>query len=202
MTKVRMQGLPHRRAICLVPANLDGRGETLVFRQMRRAGQQLPDEETEAILARNASGVLACAGDDGYPYAVPVSYVYANGTIYFHCAKAGHKLDALLAEPKCSFCVIDADVVLPERFTTDFRSAIAFGRAHLLKDAEKLAALRLLAEKYSADYPEEIDKKIASGISRTEVIAIEVEYLTGKEGIESVRTRVKRGDSAETHDVS
>ncbi len=202
MTKALMQGLPHRRAICFVPANLDGRGETLVFRQMRRAGQQLPGEETEAILARNTSGVLACAGDDGYPYAVPVSYVYANGTIYFHCAKAGHKLDALLAEPKCSFCVVDADVVLPERFTTDFRSAIAFGRARLLKDAEKLAALRLLAEKYSADYPEEIDKKIASSISRTEVIAIEVEHLTGKEGIESVRTRVKCGDSAETHDVS
>jgi len=74
--------------------------------------------------------------------------------------------------------------------------------ARLLKDAEKLAALRLLAEKYSADYPEVIDKKIASSISRTEVIAIEVEHLTGKEGIESVRTRAKCGDLAETHDVS
>jgi nitroimidazol reductase NimA-like FMN-containing flavoprotein (pyridoxamine 5'-phosphate oxidase superfamily) len=169
---------------------------------MRRAKQQLSIEETEAILARSTSGVLACAGDDGYPYAVPVSYVYAEGTIYFHCAKSGHKLDALLAEPKCSFCVIDADDVLPEKFTTDFRSAIAFGRARLLVDAEKLAAIRLLAEKYSADYPEAIEEEIANGLSRTEVIAVEVEHLTGKEGIESVRARANRGDQAKAHDVS
>jgi len=169
---------------------------------MRRAKQQLRGEEAEAILARNTSGVLACAGDDGYPYAVPVSYVYADGTVYFHCAKSGHKLDALLAEPKCSFCVVDADDVLPEKLTTNFRSAIAFGRARITGDAEKVAVIRLLAEKYSADYPEKIEAEIASAISRMEVVAIEVEHLTGKEGAERAKAHAKRGAQAKAHELS
>lgn len=53
---------------------------------MRRVRQQLPPEEAEEILRTATAGVLAVAGDDGYPYAVPVSYVYAGGKIYFHSA--------------------------------------------------------------------------------------------------------------------
>lgn len=167
-----------------------------MFRQMRRSKQQLSDEETREILARNTSGVLACAGDDGYPYAVPVSYVFADGTIYFHCARSGHKLAALLAEPKCSFCVIDADDVIPQKLTTAYRSAIAFGRARVLTGDEKLAALRLFCEKYSSDYPEETEAEIASGFSRMEMIAVEVEHLTGKEAIELTKAHIKRAGQA------
>ena len=71
-----------------------------MFREMRRKRQALSMEETAAILYRGTSGVLALSGDDGYPYAVPMSYVYTDGKIYFHCAKAGHKLDALKRHAK------------------------------------------------------------------------------------------------------
>lgn len=65
-----------------------------MFRQMRRNRQQLSRERCEEILNRAASGVLAVLGDEGYPYAVPLSYVYSEGKFYFHCARQGHKLDA------------------------------------------------------------------------------------------------------------
>ena len=60
-----------------------------MFREMRRKRQQLPREEAEAVLRRGSFGVLAVHGEDGYPYAVPLSYVYWNGKIYFHCAREG-----------------------------------------------------------------------------------------------------------------
>ena len=78
-----------------------------MFPEMRRKRQQLSREEAEAVLTRGTSGVLAVAGADGYPYAVPLSYVYQNGKLWFHCAKSGHKLDAIRREDKASFCVID-----------------------------------------------------------------------------------------------
>ena len=78
-----------------------------MFRQMRRNRQQLSRERCEEILSRATSGVLAVLGDEGYPYAVPLSYVYSEGKFYFHCARQGHKLDAIRREPKASFCVID-----------------------------------------------------------------------------------------------
>ena len=66
-----------------------------MFREMRRKKQQLADEECRSILERGKTGVLAVNGDDGYPYAVPVNYVFSNGKIYFHSALSGHKVDAI-----------------------------------------------------------------------------------------------------------
>src|SRR5574344_2695673 len=86
-----------------------------MFREMRRKKQQLSIEQVEKILKQNTSGVLAVFGDDGYPYAVPLSYVYTNSKIYFHGAKEGHKLDSIKNNEKVSFCVIDKDEIVPEK---------------------------------------------------------------------------------------
>ena len=74
-----------------------------MFRPMRRHTQQLTHEEAVALLEKATSGVLALSGDEGYPYAVPISHVYADGKLYFHGAKTGHKVDAVTREPKASF---------------------------------------------------------------------------------------------------
>ena len=106
-----------------------------MFRPMRRNKQALSPAQCEAVLTRGSSGVLAVSGDDGYPYAVPLSYVYAGGRLYFHCAASGHKLDAVRRCSKASFCVIDQDRVVPEEYTTYFRSVIVFGQVRELTDA-------------------------------------------------------------------
>lgn len=107
-----------------------------MFREMRRKRQALSAEETASVLYRGMSGVLALAGDDGYPYAVPVSYVYDGDKICFHCAKSGHKLDAIQRNAKASFCVIDQDQIIPEEYTTYFRSVIVFGQIRVLDDEQ------------------------------------------------------------------
>jgi nitroimidazol reductase NimA-like FMN-containing flavoprotein (pyridoxamine 5'-phosphate oxidase superfamily) len=83
------------------------------FRAMRRKRQQLSEDESISILKKATSGTLALIGDGGYPYAVPISYVYADGRLYFHSALTGHKVDAIRACDKASFCVIDQDCVQP-----------------------------------------------------------------------------------------
>lgn len=121
-----------------------------MFREMRRNKQTLSREESIAVLNRGTSGVLAVSGDDGYPYAVPLSYAYHGSRLYFHCAKSGHKLDAIARNQKASFCVIDQDNVVPHEYTTYFRSVIVFGTARIVEDeAEKKRALEILAAKYS-----------------------------------------------------
>lgn len=165
-----------------------------MFREMRRGRQALLKEECEAVLNRGSSGVLAVLGDGGYPYAVPLSYVYHEGKIYFHCAKTGHKLDAVRRDDKVSFCVIDADDVVPEEYTTYYRSVIAFGRARILEnESEKRRSLEMLAVKYSPEQTGrqlEIDKQLA-GVCMVE---IQIEHLTGKESIELAGRRNKASD--------
>lgn len=76
-----------------------------MFREMRRKRQLLPQEESVAILEKMTNGTLALHGDNGYPYAVPLSYFYADGKIYFHCAKIGHKVDAICKTIKYRFAL-------------------------------------------------------------------------------------------------
>lgn len=160
------------------------------FRPMRRFKQQLSQEETEQILKTATAGVLAVNGDNGYPYTVPVSYVYADGKIYFHSALQGHKIDAIRQNPKVSFCVIANDDIKPQEFTTYFRSVIAFGKAHVIEDeTEKMEALRLLAARYSDETitPQMTDKEISGGFNRLLMIEITIEHITGKQSIELVK---------------
>lgn len=163
----------------------------VMFRAMRRKRQALSPEACAAILARGTSGVLALSGDDGYPYAVPLSYVYDGGAIYFHCAREGHKLDAIRRNPKASFCVIDQDQVVPEEYTSYFRSVIAFGTVRVLEgEGERRSAIEKLALKYA---PEDSAGRRREAIDREWMslcmLEMTVEHLTGKEAIELVRAR-------------
>lgn len=160
-----------------------------MFRDMRRKRQVLSKEDTAAVLYRGMSGVLALAGDDDYPYAVPISYVYDGHKIYFHCARAGHKLDAIKRNAKASFCVIDQDQIVPEEYTTYFRSVIVFGKIRVLEDEEeKRKAMEKLAVKYA---PEDTAVGRKSAIDREWaplcVLEMKIDHMTGKEAIELVR---------------
>lgn len=158
-----------------------------MFREMRRKKQELTEERTVEVLKRCTAGTLAVIGDGGYPYSVPLSYVYDDGKIYFHCASEGHKLDAIRNEEKVSFSVIDKDQIVQEKYTTYFRSVIIFGRAHVIEDHDaKRTALEKLALKYSPDYKEGIADEIDGSFKVVRMVQIEIEHMTGKEAIELV----------------
>ena len=158
------------------------------FRQMRRKRQQLTQEESIAILQKATAGTLALLGDDSYPYAVPISYVYNEGKLYFHSALNGHKVDAIRKYDKASFCVIEQDDVQPEKYTTFFRSVIAFGRIHIIEDEkEKLEIVRMLGNRYNPNQDDALQKEIESGLSRLLAIRFDIEHLTGKQAIELVK---------------
>ena len=161
-----------------------------MFREMRRSKQLLSRETAIEILNRNTSGVLALSGDDAYPYAVPMSFVYADGKIYFHCAKSGHKIDAIRRNEKASFCVIDQDQIVPEKYTTHFRSVIAFGRIHMVDDVEQMGRIAaMLAMKYSSAFKEGIPKEINSSIRNMAILELTIDHITAKEAIELIKQR-------------
>lgn len=159
-----------------------------MFREMRRKAQQISQKDCIEILESATSGVLAVLGDEDYPYAVPVSYAYDNGSIYIHGAMSGHRRDAVLKYDKASFCIIDEDTVIPEKRTSCYRSVIAFGKTSIVEDnEEKRKALLLLGKKYSADYEEACLEEIEQEFSRTCITKLEIEHMTGKAGLEFLK---------------
>ena len=168
-----------------------------MFRPVRKKANEISVEEAKKLLHEARRGVLAVSGDDGYPYAVPVNYVWHEGHIYLHCATTGHKLDAIAADDRVSFCVVDADDVVPAEFTTYFRSAIAFGRAHVVEDpGEKLASLQALGRKYYPGHEDALAAEVKAGYDRLVMVRVDVERVTGKEAIELVRKRAQDAGAA------
>ncbi len=157
-----------------------------MFREMRRKRQALVPEECTAMLERGTSGVLAVMGDNGYPYAVPLSYVYHDGKIYFHSAKEGHKIDGIRKNANASFCVIDRDQVMPKAYTTYFRSVIVFGQIRILEEEEEIEkAIRALAHKY---YPDDCadsrNRAIQGAWNAFCIIELTTEHISGKQARE------------------
>ena len=156
-----------------------------MFPSMRRSRQALSREACLAVLQRATSGVLSLQTADGYPYGVPLSFVYDGDKLYFHCAKTGYKLDALRYHDKVSFCVIDQDQVVPEAYTTYLRSVILFGRARILTQPEEARqALEKLAEKYSPQFPQGRQEEIDRLFSHVCMVELTIDHMTGKQAKE------------------
>ena len=151
-----------------------------MFREMRRKSQALAPELCRAVLDRNTHGVLALTGDGGYPYAVPLSYLYEDGRIYFHCAKEGHKIDAVRGCDKASFCVIAQGERKEGDWALTFRSVIVFGRIREVEDPDViLRVCRDLSYKFTSD-DEYIEHEIATSGKRVLVHELTIEHITGK----------------------
>ena len=154
-----------------------------MFRPIRKKKNEIDVNAAQALLQNSRRGVLAVNGDDGYPYAIPVNYFYdtENQKIYFHGARAGHKVDALKACDKICFTVYGNEQIKEEAWTPFMQSVVVFGRCHLLEAGPKATALlKRFAMKY---YPNEqlADEEIEHAGKAVQMFEIEIEHLTGKE---------------------
>lgn len=154
-----------------------------MFRPMRRKQKEIDMAATKSLLQHARRGVLAVNGDNGYPYAIPVNYLYdeENQKIYFHGAKAGHKADAIRACDRVCFTVFGNECVKNEPWAPHVQSVVAFGRCRLAEmDSAALSLLKRFAMKY---YPDEstVDAAMAHMAKATQLFVIEIEHMSGKE---------------------
>lgn len=154
----------------------------MVFKPMRRNDKAITEVEILELLKQGEYGVLSTIGENGYAYGVPLSYGYKDGNIYFHGATEGLKLENLAYNNKVSFTVVGPTEVLPSAFSTNYESVIVFGTAEFLEGEEKIEGLKVLLEKYSPDFMENGMKYIRNDESKTKVLKIKVEQVTGKAG--------------------
>lgn len=147
---------------------------------MRRFKQQMTETECLELLNTAHRGVLALLGDHDYPYAVPLDFVLDGDKIYFHCAKEGHKIDAIQRHDKASFCVLSEGQKEPDDWWYHFESVICFGRIRIVDDpALADAKLRLLGVKYFPEGYDLEDDMLKNG-PRAFVLELQIEHLSGK----------------------
>lgn len=151
-----------------------------MFREVRRKNRELPEEYIDSILHKGEYGILGTQCEDGFPYATPMSYVYLNDRIYFHCALEGLKTDNIRYNDKVSFTVVTDVETLPDQFSTRYQSVVIFGRASFITGNEKDEVLSEIISKYAHEFPEEGKIYIERLKDRTQIIGIEILHRSAK----------------------
>ena len=154
-----------------------------MFRDIRKKKNQISAEAAEQLLREARRGILAVNGREGYPYAIPINYYYDREAqkIYFHGARAGHKVEAIRACDKVCFTVYGGEFYKNDHWAPYVQSVLVYGRCRLVENiAVTEARVRELAMKY---YPsaEEVEAEIAKDLRAVQLYEITVEHMTGKQ---------------------
>lgn len=153
---------------------------------LRRADRRMPEAETLALLADGFCGRIATVGPDGWPYCLPLLYVWMEGEVFLHNARApGHLMGNVIHEPRVCFAVDEAGEVFPYgRFECDtalsYRSVIVFGRVRMVEDE---ATRQRFCEGLMAKYASPGWNRPEGFFPRLDVIAVYAlrpERITGK----------------------
>ena len=158
-----------------------------MFPEMKRIRLKLPESECIEILKQEPRGVLSVLGEDDYPYGMPINHWYceADGKLYFHGGKTGHKIDAMKRHDKVSFCVYDAGWREEGDWALHIRSVIVFGRIEWIEDRERVLEIsRQLCYKFTDDEAY-IAEEIRRSGAATLCFALVPEHISGKRVKES-----------------
>ncbi|MCI2155020.1 MAG: pyridoxamine 5'-phosphate oxidase family protein [Solobacterium sp.] len=157
-----------------------------MYPKMRRFKQQMTDEACIRVLESERRGVLAVCGSDGQPYAIPLNFYYEDGKIYFHGAKAGHKIDIIRENPKVSFNVYTHGIPSEIKRGVDVESVTVFGTIREMENSETAVSfLRKLGLKYFPDDQEYIENEVNSTRAAVQMLELTIDQMTGKNVNES-----------------
>ena len=153
-----------------------------MFRTMRRFKQQITEEECIRILMTEKRGVLSMIGEDGYPYGIPLNHWYnpEDGKLYFHGAKTGHKIDAIKANDKVSYCVYDAGYRKEGEWALNVNSVVIFGHIRLVTDEDKA---RVIGENLCRKFTDDetfIQYELQNALPRVQCLELTIDHMTGK----------------------
>ena len=153
-----------------------------MFRKMRRLKQQISEAECKEVLKNTKRGVLSLIGDDGYPYGIPIDHWFCeeDGKIYFHGAKEGHKIDAIKACDKVSYCVYDDGYRREGEWALNIKSVIIFGRISFVEEEEKAREVCTELVRKFTDDEEYLKNELETAFPRVQCLVLEPEHMTGK----------------------
>ncbi|MDO4516073.1 MAG: pyridoxamine 5'-phosphate oxidase family protein [Bacillota bacterium] len=153
----------------------------MIDRPIRRKDRQLPQEEALDLLNQGVYGVLSVTGDEGWPYGVPMHYVFLEGNLYLHCAKEGHMLESIARDDRVCFTVVPRHELVPDHITALYESVMVFGTAALVEEAdERQKILEALVDRLAQVSPEIKEQYIRSKGARTGLVRIRPARITAK----------------------
>ena len=112
--------------------------------------------------------VLAMTDGEGKPYCIPLNGVRAGEKIYFHCAKAGEKVDCLRTHPQVCLTAVGHQRVIQAIYETEYQCAVVRGTAGEATDETEMDCL------------ERVEQVIDDSFARVAIWKICIESVSGR----------------------
>ncbi len=134
---------------------------------MRRKDREMPRGFAEYVADTCDYAVLATVNADRTPYCIPISIARDGDVIYFHCAKEGQKYDNMKRQPEVCISCTGNIRCMTNAFSLEYESAVIKGKANeVVRDEEKIHALRLISQRYTPEYMHAFDEEAAQDDGR------------------------------------
>ena len=153
------------------------------YLKMRRKNKEITDPEIIEEIIRQSDVCRIALHDDEFPYIVPLNYAYEDGTLYFHSANEGKKIELIRKNNKVCFEIeCESEIIrheVPCKWSTKYRSIIGFGRIEFIPDMEgKQKGLDLIMAHYGR--PEE-NRYNDTAVKNIAVMKLIIQYLSAKQ---------------------
>ena len=172
-------------------------------RPMRQAEREITDPGSLERILHEAKVLFLALRDFPAPYVLPVCFGHdpanppgtaahgnppgtaARGTLYVHCAPTGAKIDLLRADPAVGFSACTDMTVRPGAAACDFscrsESVVGTGRARVVEtEEERIRGLDAIMRHYAEAQVSAAPVYRPGSLSRTSVIAVDIDSLRGK----------------------
>lgn len=122
---------------------------------------------------------------DGHPVGIPTIYWREGGRVYWHGSAAGRALQLQVdGAPVCFTVALLDGLILARsafRHSVNYRSVIAYGTARpVLRDAEKLSAMKGLIDRLYPDRWEKIRPPNPGELAAVSVLYLDLEEVSAK----------------------
>ena len=152
---------------------------------MRQEDREIKELDEKIEVMKKCDVCRLALNDDGYPYILPLNFgmevIDGKVRLYFHSALEGYKVELIKKDNRASFemdCKHQLQYFGEKGYCTmAYESVIGRGRIRILKEEEKLDALKKLMAHYHMGKEAYFNP---AAISRTLVYVLEVEKITGK----------------------
>lgn len=153
---------------------------------MRRKDREKDIDFAKRVFEECEYATIAMLDTDSNPYCIPISPVIYSDVIYFHCAIQGRKLDCIKNSNNVCISAVSYTNLLPDRFTTEYKSAVAKGICEIVTDEDEiLFALKLITQKYALSNMNAFSQEVENSIGKLYIVKINIYSITGKENIAS-----------------
>jgi len=154
-------------------------------RVMRRRNRQVTDPQDIARILELSTVIFVALHDEPAPYVVPLFFGHEPGKLYVHSALMGTKIELLRSDPRIGFSTVAEARIVDGKDACDFtaraESVAGTGAARIVDDEkEKMHGLDLIMRHYAPNRSANDFRYRPETLSRTCVIAIDVEQMTAK----------------------